>query len=454
LMGATFPVLTKFVTMTLAELREKVASLYFINSVGAVAGCFAADFWWIPSIGLELTMFAAAALNLVAGLIALGMSRAILEGTPTAARESSGKSGDDEYFSALDLKIAAIAIGVSGFVAMLYEVAWTRLLALALGSSTHAFSIMLITFISGIAVGAAIIARWKSLRRTMDAFGWAETALAGTVFVSMFAYEYLPFWFYKMASMLARTPSAYPLYEMAQGVICFVVMFIPAVCLGTTLPLASRIATAELTKTGRSVGRIFAVNTLGTVVGAAVTGLWLMPTLGLASTFAIGFVMNAAIGAAILLRGQIARTGRTAVIVGGFAAVVVVILAGAYFDPRWRGSFTQGVWRTRTGVDFKRFLAQRENMEYLYYKDGPGATVALHHYKNDTNYISLRVNGKADASTFDAGTQLLLGHLPALLHTKATNALVVGLGSGMTCGALLRHTNILQTGGAALGQAQ
>jgi spermidine synthase len=279
----------------------------------------------------------------------------------------------------------------------------------------------------------------------MDAFGWAETALAATVFISMFAYEYLPFWFYKLSSTLARTPAAYPLYELAQGVICFIVMFIPAVCLGTTLPLASRIATAELSRTGRSVGRIFAVNTLGTVLGAAVTGLWLMPTFGLASTFAIGFVMNAAIGAAILLRGQLARFGRTTVIVGAFAALVVITLAGAYFDPRWRGSFTQGVWRTRSNFDFQRFLAQRENMEFLYYKDGPGATIALHNYKNDTNYISLRVNGKADASTFDAGTQLLLGHLPALLHTKATNALVVGLGSGMTCGALLRHTNILQT---------
>src|SRR5205085_1810367 len=131
------------------------------------------------------------------------------------------------YFSALDLKIATVAIGASGFVAMLYEVAWTRLLALSLGSSTHAFSIMLITFISGIAVGAAIIARWKNLKATLNAFGWAEVALAGTVFISMFAYEALPFWFTKIAALLARRPEAYPLYELVQGVICFLVMFIP-----------------------------------------------------------------------------------------------------------------------------------------------------------------------------------------------------------------------------------
>ena len=87
---------------------------------------------------------------------------------------------------------------------MLYEVAWTRLLALALGSSTHAFSLMLVTFITGIAVGAWIIYLWKNLRKTLEAFAWAELALAGTLFVSMFFYEYLPYWFVKLAGLLAQ----------------------------------------------------------------------------------------------------------------------------------------------------------------------------------------------------------------------------------------------------------
>lgn len=443
LMGATFPVLAKFLTQRLAELRERVAALYFINSFGAVGGCIVADFWWIPNWGLEFTMFGGAVLNLLAGLVALAMSRSILEGSATAANQGSGKSADDEYFSALDLRIATIAICVSGFVAMLYEIAWTRLLALALGSSTHAFSIMLITFISGIAVGAAIIARWKNPRCTLDAFGWSECALAGTVFVSMFAYELLPFWFAKLASLLARTPQAYPSYEIIQGLICFIVMFIPAVCLGTTLPLASRIATAELSNTGRSVGKIFAVNTLGTVLGAAITGLWLMPALGLARTFAAGCILNALIGAAILGRSRLARLRASTIGPAVLGAAVIIYFAGAYFEPLWRAAFTQATWRQRPfTADLARFREFGRSFSFLYYKDGPGSTVALHTQGGNTNLVSLRVNGKTDASTGDKGTQLLLGHIPALLHPKATNALVVGLGSGMTCGALLRHTNI------------
>src|SRR5207253_7832793 len=117
-----------------------------------------------------------------------------------------------------------------------------------------------------------------------------------------------------------RRPEAYPLYEFIQALICFAVMFIPAICLGTTLPLASRIATAELARGGRAVGKIFAVNTLGTVFGAAITGLWLMPAFGLPGTFAIGFVLNACIGATILGRDRLARAWAPALGLGIVAA--------------------------------------------------------------------------------------------------------------------------------------
>ena len=438
LMGATFPALARFVTRSLAELRERVATLYFINTVGAVAGCVIADFWWIPSMGLEFTVLAAAALNLVVGVAALWISRSV----DANVAEQVAKQTISEEFSALDLKVATIAIGGSGFVAMLYEVAWTRLLALALGSSTHAYSIMLITFITGIAAGAALVARWKTEGRTMEAFGWAELALAGTVLLSMFTYELLPLWFTNLAALLVRQPEAYPLYELLQALICFCVMFIPATCLGTTLPLASRIATAEVARTGRSVGKIFAVNTVGTVFGAAVTGLWLMPTFGLPGTFAIGFALNALIGVVILYRKKIGPVWGPALGTAAVATIALVWAANSFFYPLWRGAFTQGAWRLRKAATLQEFRERGRSFDFLYYKDGAGSTIALHSYADATNYVSLRVNGKTDASTLDFGTQLILGHLPALMHTKATNALVIGLGSGMTASGLLRHTNI------------
>src|SRR2546426_1294216 len=159
-------------------------------------------------------------MNFVVGAVALFVSGWIKEEEGRGARTGTGQSTsdeEDESFTPGELKLAVVCIGLSGFVAMLYEVVWTRMLALALGSSTHAYSLMLITFITGIAAGAWAVGRRKRLRRTIDAFGWAELALAGTLFVSMFFYEQIPYWFMKLAGALARRIEVYPLYELVQS---------------------------------------------------------------------------------------------------------------------------------------------------------------------------------------------------------------------------------------------
>jgi spermidine synthase len=447
LMGGTLPVLTKLVTRSLGELRERVSALYFINSAGAVAGCFAADFWWIPSIGLQATVFAGAAMNLLAGAVALYVSGWLREGkAPLEIHAVEPLPADEESFTDAELKLAIVGIGLSGFVAMLYEIVWTRLLALALGSSTHAFSLMLITFITGIAVGAGIVHRWKRLRRTMDAFAWAEMALALTLLVSMFFYEFIPYWFIELSGFLVRKPETYFLYEFLQALICFVVMLVPALCLGMTLPLVSRIATAELARTGRSVGTVFSVNTLGTVLGAAVTGLLLMPWLGMPRTLAVGIAVNALVAVVVLVRHN-ASWRRTALGLSPLLAALFVWWAGVQFNDTWQRVFTLGMWRgAAPPANLAEYRAISKQAVMKMYRDGAGSTVSVHGYRQGTNdHLALKVNGKTDASTAnDVSTQLLSGHIPMLLRPQSQRALVIGLGSGMTCGAVMRHPTIQQ----------
>ncbi len=442
MMGATFPALTRFVTRSINELRGKVAWLYCINSLGAVVGCFVADYWWIPRFGLELSLLGSGLLNLLVGICALGLSKMVFEGERTLPIEENQPVSETEVFTPRELRLAFWAIGLSGFVAMLYEVAWTRLLALALGSSTHAYTLMLVTFILGIAAGGAVVARYKGLRNSLEAFGWAEAALAGAVLISMFGYEFLPYGLVVVTRHIARTPDSYPLYEMVQASMCLAVMFIPALCLGMTLPLASRIATAGLAHTGRSVGRVFAVNTAGTVLGAGLTGLLFMPMLGLSRTFALGVVANAFIALLILRRNANLRQTLVAGSVSGFLFLLIV---GFYFEPRWQGAFSYGWWRAQAvPKSFAEFRQQSESLAIRYYRDGASATVTVNAQVqgNKTN-LFMRVNGKVDASSQgDHFTQLLLGHIPMILRPTSTNALVIGLGSGMTCGAILRHPTI------------
>ncbi|MBL9127511.1 MAG: fused MFS/spermidine synthase [Verrucomicrobiales bacterium] len=453
LMGGTLPILTRLVTRSLGELRGRVASLYFVNSLGAVLGVVIGDFWWIPSHGLEVTILGAAALNAWVGIVALFVHSGLRGiGTLAAATadESSAPRGpaEDESFSPFDLRLAVAAAGVSGFVAMLYEVVWTRLLALALGSSTHAFSIMLATFIAGIATGAWIVGRWRGLRKTFDAFGWVELALALTLLASMSFYHLLPYGFYRLGTLLSRTPENHPVYQLLQFGVCFAVMFVPAVLLGMTLPLASRVATSELARTGRSVGVVFSVNTVGTVLGAALSGLVLLPWLGLASTFAFGLALNLAIAVVVLVR----RTKSLRLVaVAGVPVLVALLVAYAQtvLDPKWDRAFSLGLWRFRgKAATLDEYLASMRRIDLRYHKDGSGSTVAVIADRARTNQaeqISLRVNGKTDASSHgDLPTQLLSGHIPLLLHTNASEVLVVGIGSGITCAAVLSHPDVRQ----------
>jgi spermidine synthase len=352
LMGGTLPVLARLLTRSLGELRARVADLYFVNSAGAVLGVLIADFWWIPAHGLEATVLGAAAMNAVVGAVALlvnaGLPKAAQNAAAVAAQPevdaTTPAEPESERFSGLDWKLAIVAAGASGFVAMLYEVVWTRLLALALGSSTHAFSIMLLTFIAGIATGAWVVGRWKGRRNSLDAFGWIELALAVSLLVSVLFYHLLPFAFYRLSFLVDRTPENHAVYQGLQLLVCFAVMFVPTLLLGMTLPLVSRVCTAEVARTGRSVGVVFSINTLGTVLGAASSGLLLLPLLGLAGTLVLGIALNLAIGLVVVLRRLPGI--RIAALVGTPLLVLASVAWARHdLDPRWDRAFSLGLWR-------------------------------------------------------------------------------------------------------------
>ncbi len=444
LMGGTLPVLVRLVTRSLGELRNQVALLYATNSLGAVAGCFLADFWWIPDLGLDATVLAGASINLLVGALALVLARQFTpdhhEPLPTPSREP-----DTETYSKPEWRLAIAAAGISGFTAMLYEVVWTRMLGLAVGSSTHAFSIMLITFISGISAGAWLVTRYRGSRRSLDAFALVQLALAAALMASMWAYELVPYSFARIAASLARRPETYLYYELAQGAICFTVMILPTLLFGISLPLLTRVATQEISHTGRSVGAVFAVNTLGTVLGAAVAGLALIPWLGLATTFALGIAINAWLGLFTLKRNRWLPHPGTA-IGTAFAALALATLLGGLFDPTWQRVLSFGLWRLEAPPNLSQFRQTIASVNLQYYRDGAGASVSVESRPsgNHTN-LTLRVNGKEDAGTaFDMPTQILLAHIPILLQPNPKNVLIVGLGSGITAGSALQHQEIHQ----------
>jgi len=445
LMGGTLPILCRFITRVSEERGRIVAKLYYLNSLGAVIGTILAGFYLVYKFGLELSILLAAFVNLLVGFgVIILRSWQDRQGHNIKTEEKGlPQDGDDssETLSPINIRIAVIGIFISGFVAMLYEVVWIRLLATILGSSTYSFSLMLAAFISGITIGSFIISRYMSkIRSSYFAFGMCEIGIGLSLVLCLPFYGKLPYVFARLAGAFVNGNHTFAVYSCIKFFLAFLVMIIPTVILGMTLPLVSRIASKEIKLLGSKVGSVFASNTSGNILGASVTGLILMPFLGLKNTIDLGIFLNILLGAVVIISdGSVyTKNKKIAICASCFGVFLIYKLFVPTWDPASMNTqlFRPGRRHVRSYGDYMRLVSSRSKI--LYYKDGRDATVSV--VRDVKDNIALFINGKADASTErDMSTQILSAQLPLLMKPKSEDVLVIGLGSGVTCGSALLH---------------
>ncbi len=439
LMGGTLPVLVRGVTRNAAELGARLSRLYWVNTLGAVAGTFAAGFVFLPAIGIRWTLGTAVALNCAAGTLALAVARH----EPRLASQGYERPGPSAKTAASSDPAAPqfllVCFAVVGATAMAYEIGWTRLLATQLGSSTYAFTLMLGTFLGGIVLGSALYERWAH-RREPGALTFAATqtltAVAALAFLVFFSrlIEVLP-------PILRATHESFRGLVLAQFVTCALAMLPTAVVFGFNFPAVVVLIAGPRSPAGReqeagasaAVGRAYAWNTLGAIAGAIAAGFWLMPRFGSFHLLAATAGVNLALAAAISFRAVPLPRCKLAHVAINLALLFLAALVGfsSYFnDPAVASFNTVMYWNL-----YDRPLTLRENahaLDIVFFRDGLNANISV---ARSDDYMALRTNGKVDASNRDMTTQLLLGHLAALAHPPR-RVLLVGFGSGMTASAL------------------
>jgi len=456
LLGATFPLMSAGALRVERHERGSNASpgrmlalLYFANSIGAAIGVLLAGFVLVRVAGLPGTLIAAAIANFVVALLVIVAARDVAADTTTAL------AGDDAPSAPAALtqlagpgltRLLLIIAGGTAVASFIYEIAWIRMLALVLGSATHAFELMLSAFILGLALGAL----WMHSRadrlddpvRTLAIIQWTMGVLAvATVPLYLASFQWTAF----LLTALSRSEEGYTLFNLARYALCLLIMLPATFCAGMTLPLITR----TLMATGggeRAIGTVYAVNTLGSIVGAALAGLVLLPTIGVKATLLLGGGLDIALGVLIVLtyRSRLAGGARLLRITGlGGAAVLINIALTQQFDP---GILTSGVYRY--GV-----APAKGERPIEFYRDGRTATVSMRRDRSGT--LSLATNGKPDASLTlewlrppgpDAervvmgGDQVTQFFLPllTLAHAPHTQrAAVIGFGSGVSSHVLL-----------------
>lgn len=444
LMGGTLPILVKGITSRIEESGNTVALLYFLNSFGAVAGSLMGGFILVRLVGLEGSITSTAVLNAGIAFIALFLSLQHYELSGEKREEREEEPA--QTFTPRQVRIAVAAAGVSGAASMMYEVTWVRMLTPVFGSSTYSFSLMLVAFISGITLGSLIVSKY--IGRMKNVFGFLAAAQFGVVvsmLLSLPLYGRIPYLFWNAGTYLTRSDATYPLYLLFQFLFCFAVMFVPTVFLGMTLPAAARIAARSMHTLGRTVGNVFSVNTVGTVLGSLGAGLVLIPLIGLRHTVETALALNALTGVLVLWADGLRTRMRKLAMSGSvLAAAALYLLTAADWNQLM---FYSGVFRmivkedVRPPKNYDEFLLRTTSKTDLYYKEGASATVGVvRAAAAGVEQNVLLINGKSDASSVgDLPTQILLAQLPMTLHPRPDTALIIGFGSGVTAGSVLTH---------------
>ncbi|HEY7697096.1 MAG TPA: hypothetical protein VIE88_01710, partial [Vicinamibacteria bacterium] len=229
-MGASLPILVRAFTREDEPAAVGIGRLYAANTAGAVLGPLLAVFWFFPTFGLSATLSVGASFDfLVCFGILLGRRRLAL---------GSMDQGDAPKEAASVPALLLATVGLSGASAMIYEVAWSRTLSMVYGSSVYGVSIMLSTFLLGIAVGSAACARFLRRRReglALPRLAKALVASATFAFVSLIVAQSLPFLFLNFYTSFHGSEG--PLF-FSQFVIASLLMLPCTMALGATLPLA------------------------------------------------------------------------------------------------------------------------------------------------------------------------------------------------------------------------
>lgn len=423
LLGATVPFMNRGVVIRDTHIGSRIATLYAANTIGAVAGVLFSGFYLIERIGLTPTAQLAAALSVLVGLMAWWLARYVdpVQLPKLAASHSSGMIKPHPA-----ARVVLPVMALSGALGLSLEVLWTRILIQGIGSTAYVFSIVLALFLAGIALGSYIVRRrvdhWKDLYLAL-AISQALAALFTLAGVPVLNWVMPPFVSAIMGLIGLDIEQAF----FQTWALWAVGALLPAtVALGAGLPIAARLIADNRHYVGRSMGRLYAVNTYGGVIGSLCTGFLLLPRVGVYWTITLVSALYLVAAVILLFRAQAGKSGNRRL---ALAPVVLSFLVWFILPP---GLVRDRITNYTTG----------EIIDYQ--EDYYGSILVTREADDSGAFKRLLVNGTSYSGTgpYAVHYMRLQGHLPLFMsQAPVKQSLVICLGVGLTAGAITTHPN-------------
>lgn len=418
LMGGTLPVLSRYFVASRSQVGRRLGGLYAINTVGGALGVLFAGFVAMRHLGIDGTLYAAGSVNLLVGLLASSLPPGIAPASSDRAPPARSEDRTDLDAPTSRRVLALAAFAVAGFTGLGYEVVWSRYLALFVTNSIQATSTVLAVFLLGLVLGSLLFASLiDGRRRPLEILGLVQAGIGISALIM------LPL-LTRVSGDIDRAAGSLLLKQFALSAL---LMAVPTILAGATFPLVVRIAATRLDLLSRTVGALYAVNTIGAIAGSLAAGFWLVPRLGVSGANAVLAAINVGLGAVVLSatpdRGSAFRLG-----VAG-AVVVAAIAAPTAFPervPQTRLSQLAGA--------HERVIAVEEGLVNTVWISADAAG-------RRALWTDRSVMGRTSRPyRAELSPQRVQGHIPLLVHAGEPRRLLgIAFGTGQTLGAQLLH---------------
>lgn len=430
LMGGTLPVMGKMITGSLEGVGLSISSIYAFNTYGAMVGSFLSGFILIPQLGLWGAITIAICLNVVVAAVVWFTKdemkvaapdvevRAKSAPKPKKMKEQTRREDPAGAVHPVSRGRALALFFLAGFCSMAFEVLWTRAFSVSFKSTVYLFSNLLTVFLLGMAFGSWFFGKYlDKLKDPMWLFGLAEVGigLLGLASIGVLAKSVdMAMSFRTMFGEMTLTTDA---------IVMFIVMTLtfalPTILMGLAYPLICRVTTKDISVLGENMGGVYAVGTVGGIVGALVSGFALIPFIGLQKSII-------AVSAVAMIAGYIAilaSSKRKAVTWVVPASVFMILITVAL----------TGIFNVDMGVGLKI------GDKLLFTQEDAIGTVKVAQEKNNGS-LMLLVNSYQLATSGDVAVRF--GHMPLMLKPDTEDVLVISLGSGITSGAVGGHPGV------------
>lgn len=420
LMGGTLPVISKCYIQNDREIGRGIGALYTVNTCGGIFGAGLTGYILIGTIGQAQTQITAIMISIVLGGISFLLQS-------SSERNTHGEEAlvTVEYPAGV-IKVSLLVAGLSGFCGLAYEILATRVLGIFLLNSTYSFSSILIIFLLGISIGSFIFTKYLSDKKQLLMILAFAQILIGVYIITLSPFfNDIPV----ILDPLRRNILRISFFKvMLPGLILSsILLLIPAIGMGISFPIVCRLYTSHIQTIGNKVGKIFFVNTLGSITGPLVAGFILIPLLGVSrGIIGIAFITLLLGISLVFFYSDTKQKNMFSIISAG---ILVFCLLAAYFGITNSRIHPPSIFRSKSHVDAIR-----------YYKETSEGTVIVREDKR-TGVRALYVNNNAACGvTYDAlHVVKMLGHLPFIVNPALRDVCIIGFGIGITTSAVTRH---------------